>query len=246
MKNDARRFANSSHMDEQIKRYQALDDWFSSALGVNLGQALADKFIEIQDMLSGSILLQLGACGGVFPPSPTFTYKWVASPNLTPHTHLLTNMHHLPLERESVDCILAPFTMEAFFGDPNILDEMDRILTPMGTIVFFDINPFSFWGAWLRCSPKTCFGKDKSRGISLWSLKRAMVHRGYSTYYYSNFYHTPPINCQKIIKKMQFVNKIPPVCLPFPSGFTCYVVQKYQQKLLPLPKIALIPQLIVT
>ncbi len=50
----------------------------------------------------------------------------------------------LPFKRDSIDCILAPLTLQCFNLNKNPIDEIDRVLKPMGYLVIFGTNPIVF------------------------------------------------------------------------------------------------------
>ncbi|HVT62817.1 MAG TPA: methyltransferase, partial [Legionellaceae bacterium] len=132
----------------------------------------------------------------------------------------------LPIDRESMDCIIAPLTMEAARRDKNPLDELDRVLRPMGYLIFLGINPWSFWGASLRWGRLSCFAHASARLSSSLSVKHAMVARGYRQCFLSSFYYIPPINNEYWIHKLEFLNQMGKMVWPYPAGFYCLIMQK--------------------
>lgn len=134
--------------DDQMHKYQALDRWFETPQGLCVAKAFASELATVGDFFSGKQLLQLGHCGdNLWLPALNFRHKWFVTPGDGggPKT-LVASLNALPIERGSIDCVVAPLTLEAFGPDKNPLDEIDRILKPMGYVIFFGINPLSFWG----------------------------------------------------------------------------------------------------
>lgn len=225
-------------LDEQKSRLQALDHWFLSDQGQHVAKTFLAELQSIESLFYGENLIQLGNCGNnIFFSVGRFQYRWITTPHQSPSAKLITLMNQLPLDRHSVDCIIAPLTLEALSHDKSPLDEIDRILKPMGYVVFFGINPISLWGLWLRAAKNTCFASHHSSAKSVLSLKRGMLHRGYVQRHLSTFYYLPPVNNKKLREQLQIFNELGKMISPVPAGFYCLVVQKYQEN-----PIGLIPK----
>jgi len=217
-------------LDKQVTKYRALDNWFKTPQGARVANAFASELKEPAELFSGKRLLQLGSCGdNPWLSALHFRHKWFATPCETSQkSALVTSLTSLPIDRSSIDCVIAPLTIEAFGHDKNPIDEIDRVLKPMGYVVFFGINPWSFWGAALRWGSLHCFGDTKGTPCSSLSLKQAMLSRGYSQCMLSSFYYIPPVANKKIIHNLEFFNEMGKMIWPFPAGFYCFIVQKYQ------------------
>lgn len=214
--------------DEQAK-YAALDEWFNTPQGMRVAQAFTAELSIVNEKLSGKRLLQLGCCGNNDWLSMLhFRQKWIVSPALD-HTPVMLNasMNALPIERNSMDCVLAPLTLELFARGRSPVDEIDRILKPMGFVIFLGINPWSFWGAALRF-------KHAGTLRSSLLVKRAILSRGYRQCFLSSFYYIPPIKSEKLIHKLEFLNEMGKMMWPYPAGFYCLIAQKYDACMTPL------------
>jgi SAM-dependent methyltransferase len=220
---------NTLTLEEQITLYHALDQWFKTPHGLRVSHAFASGLKEMADLLGGKRLLQLGCCAdNVWLSSLHFRNKWFVTPcESSNKSTLVASILSLPLERNSVDCVIAPFTLEVFGHDKNPIDEIDRVLKPMGYVIFLGINPWSFWGAALRFGAST-FGEFSGKLSSALTLKHAMLSRGYSQCMLSSFYYIPPVANKTLIHHLKFFNEIGKMIWPFPAGFYCLVVQKYQ------------------
>ncbi|ASQ45877.1 class I SAM-dependent methyltransferase [Legionella clemsonensis] len=211
-------------------RFQALRNWFLSDQGRHVGQAFTDELAPLAEFLHGETLLQLGDCGdNLWLHSLHYSHKWLASPYFNPSSSLITTFNSMPLDRNSVDCIIAPLTMEAFTHKKNPIDEMDRVLKPMGYIVFLGINPMSLWGWMMRFGWHTCFGTLPTHSMSVFFIKRAVLHRSYIQCHLSSFYFIPPVYKEHWIKRLEFLNEVGKMMWPCPAGFYCLVVQKYEE-----------------
>ena len=218
-------------MDEQEKKYLALDNWFLTAQGNRVAHAFAAELMQVAEQFSGQNLLQLGSCGeNLWLPLFKFKNKWIATPSTIPNKSSLTSsINQLPIDRDSIDCIIAPLTIEAFAKGKSTIDEIDRILKPMGHAIFFGINPFSFWGAAFHLGCVSPFNKDSQLALSSsLTLKHALLNRGYRICAYTNIFYIPPVRSPYLIKKLEFLNEMGKMIWPFPAGFYCIIVQKYQ------------------
>lgn len=216
--------------DDQKNRFLALHDWFLSEQGRHVGDAFTAELAPVTEFLHGETLLQFGECGEhPWLQSLRYAHKWIVNPYMDSKNALVTSFNSIPLERDSVDCVVAPLTMEAFTHKKNPIDEIDRILKPMGYAVFLGINPMSLWGLLMRFGWHTCFSTLRTHSMSVFFIKRAMLHRGYEQCHLSSFYFIPPVRKEYFIHKLEFLNEVGKMMWPCPAGFYCLVVQKYEQ-----------------
>ncbi len=217
-------------LDEQAPIYHSLDEWFLQPQGHHVAKAFAAELMQIKGQFSGQNLLQLGSCGeNIWLSTLKFRHKWLVSPCIVPKkTSLVSSLTLLPVDRDSIDCVIAPLTFEAFGGGKNPIDEIDRILKPMGHVIFFGINPISFWGAALRWGRLASISASPKALTSSLTVKHAMLERGYRQCALTSFYYIPPVSSESMIKKLEFFNEMGKMIWPFPAGFYCFIVQKYQ------------------
>ena len=116
-------------LDEQVIKYSALDNWFKTPQGVRAAQAFASELKEPSELFSGKRLLQLGSCGdNPWLSALNFRHKWFVTPCETSHkSALVSSLSSLPIDRNSIDCVVAPLTLEAFGHDKNPIDEIDLL-----------------------------------------------------------------------------------------------------------------------
>ena len=55
-----------------------------------------------------------------------------------------------------------------------------------------------------------------------------MLHRGYTQCALTSFYYIPPVTNEFLIRKLEFLNEMGKMVWPFPAGFYCLIMQKYQ------------------
>lgn len=217
-------------IEDQVEKYNALDEWFKTPQGICVAHAFSQQLDEMKDILTGRRLIQLGCCGdNLWLKSLKYRQKCLVSPCFdAPNAGMYALLNHLPFEKNSVDCVIAPLTLEAFGYDKNPIDEIDRVLKPMGHIIFFGINPWSFWGAALKWGRLSCFGNAYTSLSSSLSIKLAMFHRGYQQCFMESFYYIPPVADEQWIQRFSFFNEMGKMIWPFPAGFYCFVAQKHQ------------------
>lgn len=224
------------NLDEQRHRYRALDDWFRTPQGHHLAEAFTAQLARHDAFLRGATLLQLGLCGdNIWLDALLFNQKYCFTPCLdAPGTAFVGSPQTLPFHRNSMDTVIAPMTCEIFGSDKYPLDEIDRVLKPMGHVVFLGINPLTLWGLALRCHRLPYLGNVPVTLTSSLLLKRALIARGYQQKMFEGFYYVPPFRDARWIKRFLFLNDMGKLASLFPAGFYCLVMQKYQAPLSPL------------
>lgn len=216
--------------EAQKTRFCALEHWFSSPQGIDTGDFFVTELAHLQDILYGDILLQLGNYGNnLWLQKLHYAHKWCVTPFVNSSSTFFTSFNQLPVDRNSIDCVIAPLIMEAFSHQKNPIDEIDRILKPMGYVVFFGINPLSLWGLFVRIKRFSIFGALAGKPMSVLSVKRAMLHRGYVLCNISSFYYIPPVSSKNWLQNLEIFNELGKMISPCPAGFYCLVMQKHQE-----------------
>lgn len=207
-----------------------MNKWFHSPLGHFAAYEFAVTIDSLNGSLKGGTLVQLGNCGeNSWLKKMKYTHKWIVSPFALAHKiHIESELNHLPFSRDSVDCIIAPLTLEPFGSSFSLIDEIDRVLKPMGLVVFLCINPWSLWGAAMKSGLLHCYRDSHVKMRTPFSLNRVFIQRGYEQISLSNFCYIPPVSKASLIKKLTFLDEIGKMLWPVPSGFYCYVAQKHQ------------------
>ena len=224
------------NLDEQRCKYRALDDWFKTPQGHHLGKAFSVQLARCNAYLRGDKLLQIGLCGdNLWLDALLFNQKYIFTPCLdAPQASFVGSPQTLPFHRNSMDAILAPMICDIFGHDKHPLDEIDRVLKPMGYAVFLGINPLSLWGMARYFHGLPCFGHASVTLTSSLLLRRALLARGYQQEALEAFYYVPPFQNEAWIKRCLFLNDMGKLASFFPAGFYCLVMQKYQGSLPPL------------
>lgn len=215
-------------LNNQKTKYRALDDWFNTPQGLHVSDLFTARVSSLPELAQGSILLQLGSCGeNSWLNGLNYKREWIASPCLdAQHAHFITSLNVLPLNRNSVDCVIAPFVLEAFGWHKSPLDELDRILRPMGHVIFLGINPFSLWGLALQLGFVSMFATQHVTLISPFFLQQSLLRRGYRQCSFDSFYYIPPVAREEWIKRLAFLNEMGKMFAVTPAGFYCLIMQK--------------------
>jgi len=215
-------------IEQQIEQFHSLDEWFKTPLGASVAAEFKKQLEPVLNYLKGESLLQLGHCGSnLWLDQLLFQHKWIASPQIAKDISLACSLNQIPLQRNSLDCVVSPLVMEPFSSPLFILDEIDRILKPMGYLIIFCFNPWSLWGGALKSGLLDCYAKKPLTMYTSFYLNRILMQRGYVQRSLSHFYYLPPVKKSSTLKKMYFLNEMGKMLWPFPSGFYCYIAQKY-------------------
>jgi hypothetical protein len=212
----------------QIRPFRALDEWFTSALGQSIGRDFSNEISQQAELLRGETLVQLGNCG-TNPWLSQFNYakKWIVSPYpIESGIAVEGSLNQLPFDRNSLDCLVAPLTLEPFGTRLSLLDEIDRVLSPMGLLVGMSLNPWSAWGIAMKLGLLPCYGGHKVKMRTALTMNRTWIQRGYKQLSLSYFCYRLPINNEVVLKKMAFFDEVGKMLWPIPSGFYCFIVQK--------------------
>jgi hypothetical protein len=217
--------AGCVNLDEQRHRYRALNDWFNTAQGHQVGKALALQRFDVR----GDARLQLGLCGeSPWLLEPAFKQTYIATPCLdTSGASLIASPEYLPWHQHQFDCVIAPMVVETFGLLSSPLDEIDRVLSPMGHVIVFGINPLSLWGVAARCRRLPYLGGTELHLHSPMRVKRALEVRGYQLKALEIFYYVPPFRKEAWIKQGLFLNEMGKMMTLFPAGFYYLIMQKY-------------------
>ncbi|HEV7633259.1 MAG TPA: methyltransferase domain-containing protein [Steroidobacteraceae bacterium] len=128
---------------------QVTEQWLGTALGQDLIAAETELLAAVLDDVFGLELLQLGRWGGsreLLSTSRTRRQTIVSEHATGGAVDVLGRLAALPVQRDSVDAVLLPHTLE-FESDPQaVVREADRVLTGEGQLIILGFRPWSLWG----------------------------------------------------------------------------------------------------
>jgi SAM-dependent methyltransferase len=136
-------------MTENFRFPDAVNTWLEQPFGQSL-LAREARIVEDQfEGIFGELCLQVGLWG----PSKSFLNAARTQQRLLiaaePHHSVPTVIGQpwrLPVESESVDCVLLPHTLEYADRQHAILREVDRVLHAHGHLIILGFRPGGLWG----------------------------------------------------------------------------------------------------
>ena len=132
----------------QVVLSHLTQEWLESALGEALLMQESRLVEEALDGIFGEQCLQLGIWG----ENRTFTRFartqccGVISDSAAGMPSAVAEMHHLPLENDSIDAVLLPHTLDFNDRPHAVLREVDRVLRANGHIIILGFKPGGLWG----------------------------------------------------------------------------------------------------
>ncbi len=211
--------------------FSALNDWFLTPQGCRIASHFASELETVSTFLNGQRLLQLGSFGqNPWLSVLSYPQKWLVNPVLNSKAvTLLSSISALAIDRQAIDCVVAPFSLVISCNTQTTINEIDRVLAPMGYVIFLGINPCSLWGMILRLMPSCWFVGSRVNWCSSITVKRMLINRGYAQCFLTNFYYIPPVKKEKLIHKLEFLNEMGKMMWPYPASFYCLIMQKCDQ-----------------
>lgn len=219
----------------QKHAHQAFRGWYQSHLGQLLAEAEAARLNEILPDLFGFHLLQIGVHGSeVLCQASRITHQIQLEDDSELKSGIYGHASRLPFANESIDVCIVSHSLE-FDEDPHaILREIDRVLIPEGHIVVLGFNPYSCWGvnrffrAWRKQQP--WLGKFYGRS----RLKDWLSVLGFDCISTSGVFFRPPIQNEKFMQKLAFMDKYIPAWLDFIAGVYVVTARKRTSTLTPI------------
>lgn len=210
--------------------HQNLDEWFLGPQGTDVLAHIDARLLELTSRLHGDTIIQLGATGKQDLLSHfSFNHRYVISPTyFDKNGYIRTSFEYLPLLKDSCHAIIAPLRLNLFDAKHWPIDELDRVLNPLGHIVVVGINPLSLWGLYARFGCLQMLGYKRRAMKSFIRLKKALEHRGYTQCHFSRFYYLPPLETNGMIQRLQFLNQMGELAASWPAAFYLLVMQKYE------------------
>lgn len=210
--------------------YQSLGDWLKTPLGEAVGYEFAKAVHSFENQLRGEVLIQIG--GGERNPwldHCNYKHTWIASPTaLSVANEIRCSLSQLPIDRDAADAVALPLALEPHKDCQVLLDEVDRILKPMGFVIIFGINPWSLWGASVKAGVLSGFHSSNLSLHTPYGLSRLLLNKGYRQCALTHFCYLPPLKNPAYLHRLEFLNVVGSMLWPFPSGFYCMIFQKYE------------------
>lgn len=211
-----------------------LSTWYDSYLGRLLARAEREALDGLLPDLFGYHLVQLGGHGENLCETSRVSHCMLLDELAGPKIALLADNAALPFASESVDVVVMPHSLE-FHPDPHaILREVDRILIPEGHVVILNFNPLSLWGltrlllGWRKRMPWRGRYYTRARLRDWFSLLGFDYLSGRQVFF------RPPIQHEKTMQKLEFMERIGPRIVPLFAGVTIILARKRTSTLTPI------------
>ena len=138
---------NSTHFPDSVWK------WLATPLGEALLKQESRIVEEAFDGIFGEQCLQLGRWGDsqTFLKHSRTQRKWLLDEGRgaaedAAGLSVVGQLHRLPVQDDSVDCVLLPHVLDYSDRPHAILREVDRVLTAHGHLAILGFKPGGFWG----------------------------------------------------------------------------------------------------
>ncbi len=140
----------------------------------------------------------------------------------------------LPFATDSLDVIILPYTLE-FCADPHqVLREVDRVLIAEGHAIFFATNPFGIWLPWRWFQRWRRLAPWNAHCLVRWRLCDWLSLLGYDVTLSRYYFHRPPVNHDRVMDKLQIIERIGRRFWPVLAGSYVVVARKRITTLTPI------------
>ena len=142
------------------------------------------------------------------------------------------DLHEIPVQTGSVDLVVLPHTLEYVDNPRQLIHEACRIVKPEGLIIAMGFNPYSMWGV----KRLLAHGQDvpwASSFTQAHQVKNWLRLADFQIEDQKTFLFRPPVNHEKIFKKLEFLEYIGNI-LHFFGGIYCITARA---KVIPLTPI---------
>jgi SAM-dependent methyltransferase len=198
------------------------NSWFETTLGQRLlshEQAIYDS--AVGDMF-GFYAVQMGS-----PQINCLQQSRVPNIIATGNTtgHVLCESSYLPFAENSIDLLCMPHILEFSDNPHQTLREAARVLVPEGHVMLTIFNPMSFWGLkkrMIKAKSYPWYGQF----FSLSRIKDWLALLGLEVVDVQFFSHELPINNEKWLKRLSFIERIGRRWWPMMGGQYVIVAKK--------------------
>lgn len=123
-------------------------EWLGTPLGEQLVQQESRIVEEALDDIFGEHCLQLGLWGepNLFLRHARTQRHWLIDVGAAEGRDAVGKFHNLPLQDDSVDCVILPHVLDYSDRPHEILREVDRVLTAHGHVIILGFKTGGLWG----------------------------------------------------------------------------------------------------
>lgn len=138
---------------------------------------------------------------------------------------ILCESSYLPFAESSIDLLCMPHVLEFSDNPHQTLREAARVLVPEGYIILTIFNPMSFWGLKRHIMKKHSYPWH-GQFFTLSRIKDWLALLGLEFVEAQFFSHEVPINNEKWLKRLSFIEKLGRECWPMMGGNYVVVAKK--------------------
>ncbi len=217
--------------DKNATLREKFSNWFGSPLGNRAFAAEEEQLQEILPDLFGYHILQYGysAESNYLSASRIVdkTILFLDDAEVRKDINAIqTSAEELPVATDSIDVIVLPHVLEYSKDAHKLLREMDRVLIGDGNVIVIGINPLSLWGLWHLF---LCWWGEmpwSGRLISIPKIKDWLSLLDFEIEKTKCFFFSPPIQNQKLLKKLMPLERFGRYCWPILGGLYIVVAKK--------------------
>lgn len=206
---------NHVHQHDDGFVWRKFQTWYTSALGQRLAQSEKNMLDKCLPDLFGYYLLQ---CGCPEIKVEKGVGQWLKKSRVASHIFLdfeinqgiscQSHLAHLPMKADSLDVVVLPHVLDFSSVPHQVLREVERVLIAEGHVVILGFNPWSLWNIfrlflfWTKQPPWNAHFLAASRVMDWLALL------GFDVVQHRRYFYQPPVQSEKIIKKMFFLENV--------------------------------------
>ena len=221
---------------------RSMRDWYHQGLGGGLLDLEQAELDGVLPNLFGYYLVQIGCLvdadllGASRIRHRVIVDKLPLSARDAHGSCIRANAEYLPVQRDSVDVVLLPHTLE-FATDPHgVLREVERVLVPEGHVIVLGFSPWSMWGLRQLLTPR------RARSAPPWCgefrgqlrIKDWLALLGFDVVVSRRYFFRPPITHTGIMRRLEFLERVGRRWWPFLGGAYILLAKKRVATLTPI------------
>lgn len=221
----------------KLKR-ERLKSWFSLALGAHLLEGEYFSLGKILPELFGFHILQIGAlCEREFLEDSCISHKVLIQLQeelLSPAAALQCLADNLPIMSDSIDVVVLPHSLEFLDSPHRLLREIERILIGEGHLIIIGFNPWSLCGLWRLFLAWRDEPPWNGHFYGMARIKDWLSLLDFELIKTDKFFYRPPLQNDRIMLKLQFLEKLGKFFWPYFGSVQVIVAKKRVMPLTPI------------
>lgn len=213
--------------------------WFSRPLGQYLLEREQDILDDLLPNLFGYHIMQFGLLsdGELLRGSP-ISHRICVQLESEGELHAAADLHcttdKLPLATDSVDVVVLQHVLEYSANPHKLLREIQRILIGEGHLIIIGFNPRSFCGIWRSLLAWRDEPPWNGQFFSLHRIDDWFSLLDFEVVEVKRFFYRPPFMNMKLMRKLDFLEKLGSYCWSVFGSIYIIVVKKRVVPLTPI------------